>query len=164
MQRFAWSAFAAAIVVAVALILATTGSLPESVASHFARGGRADGFMPRELYVALMAGLAAGVPLLVAAATTWLPRVAPGLLKLDRCKRWADPAARPKILAMTATFGAVVGTIVAVFLACLHLIVVDANGQAPPHLDSTGLVTLAGTFAVTMIVVVVLHSHRTRRA
>lgn len=164
MQRFAWGLFAAAIVVAVAVILGTQGALPDVVASHFAAGGRADRFVTHDVYVALMVAAAVGAPLVVALATTWLPRVRPSALKLDRCRRWANPAARPAILAMTATFGAFVGAMLAAFIAAVHLLVVDAHGRTPPVLDQTRFVTLGLTFAVTMVVACLVHTLRTKRA
>ena len=164
MQRFAWGIFAAAIAIAVAVIVGTQGELPAVVATHFGAGGRANGWMQHGLYTLLMVVLVVGAPLAVAAATVWLPRVAPSLLKLDRCKRWADPKARPAILASTAMFGAIVGAMLAAFIALLHLLVVDAHERAPPQLDESRFVTLAVTFLVAMVVACVLHTIQTRRA
>jgi hypothetical protein len=163
MQRFAWGTFAAAVAVAAAVILATQGQLPATVAMHYAKGGLPNGWMPHDLYVAVMVALAVGAPLAVAAATGWLPRVAPSLLKLDRCKRWADPAARPAILASTANFGALTGVLVAVFVAALHLLVVDAHAHEPVRLDDAWFITLAVTFLVAMTIACALHAIRTRR-
>jgi hypothetical protein len=164
MQRFAWPLFAATIAIAVAVILAPDGQLPAVVATHDGAGGRADGWMKHAAYTALIVTRVVAAPRAVAAATTWLPRVAPSLLKLDRCKRWADPAARPAILASTALFGAIVGALTAAFIAVLHLLVVDAHTRTPPHLDESRFVLLAVTFAVAMVVASAMHAIGTRRA
>jgi uncharacterized membrane protein len=164
MQRFAWAIFAAAIVLALAVILATQGQLPETVATHFAKGGQPNGWMSHDLYTLTMVALAVGVPLAIAAATTWLPRIRPSFLKLDKCKRWANPAERPAILASTRVFGAFAGAMVAVFLAALHLLVVDAHERAPVRLDDAWFITLAVTFAVAMAGACLLHTVQTKRA
>ncbi|MFI4923726.1 MAG: DUF1648 domain-containing protein [Vicinamibacteria bacterium] len=164
MQRFAWSIFAAAVVAAATVILATQGQLPATVATHFARGGQPNGWMSHDLYTLVMVALAIGAPLAIVAATTWLPRVAPSLLKLDKCKRWADPAARPAILASTRTFGALAGAMIAAFVAALHLLVVGAHERVPVQLDNAWFITLAVTFAVALVVACMLHTIQTRRA
>ena len=164
MQRFAWSIFAATVLAAATVILATQGQLPATVATHFAKGGQPNGWMTHDLYTLVMVALAIGVPLAIVAATTWLPRVAPSLLKLDKCKRWADPAARPAIMASTRTFGLFAGAMVAGFVAALHVLVVTAHEHVPVQLDDTWFVTLAVSFAVAMMLACVLHTVRTKRA
>jgi len=164
MQRFAWGIFAAAIALAAAVILATQGQLPATVATHYARGGLPNQWMPHDLYTLLMVVLAVGAPLAIVAATSWLPRVAPRLLKLEQCKRWADPAARPAILASTATFGMITAALVAGFVAALHLLVVEAHGRAPVRLDDANFIALAVAFAVAMTIAGALHMLRMRRA
>jgi hypothetical protein len=164
MQRFAWSIFAAAVLAAVTIILATQGQLPASVATHFAKGGHPNGWMSHDLYTLTMVALAVGVPLAIVAATTWLPRIRPSFLKLDKCKRWADPAERPAIMASTRTFGLFAGAMVAGFLAALHLLVVDAHERAPVRLDDAWFITLAVTFAVAMAGACLLHTVHTKRA
>ena len=164
MQRFAWSTLAASVLAAVTVILATQGQLPSSVAMHFARGGQPNGWMSHDLYMLVMVALAIGAPLAIVAATTWLPRFKPSLLKLDRCKRWADPAARPAIMASTKTFGLFAGAMVAGFVAALHLLVVTAHEHVPVKLDDAWFITLAVSFAVAMMLACVVHSVHTKRA
>ena len=164
MQRFAWSIFAATVLAAATVILATQGQLPASVATHFAKGGRPNGWMSHDLYTLVMVALAIGAPLAIVAATTWLPRFKPSLLKLDQCKRWADPAARPAIMSSTRTFGLVAGAMVAAFVAALHLLVVTAHEHAPVQLDDAWFITLAVSFAVAMMLACVLHTVHTKRA
>ena len=164
MQRFAWPLLAAAVVLAVALILATESQLPQSVATHFGAGGRADGFMPHDRYVALIVGLAAAMPLALAAALSWLPRVAPKLFKLDRCRRWADPKARPAILASTATFGILEGALVAAFVAGVHLTLIASHEVVPPRLDKAVFIPILVAFVVLTLIACFAHRAATRRA
>ena len=164
MQRFAWPLFAAAIILAVALILSTESQLPAVVATHFGPGGRADGFIPHDRYVALIVGLAAGMPLALAAVMAWLPRVAPKLFKLDRCKRWADPKARPAILASTATFGVLEGALVAAFVAGVHLTLIASHEAVPPRLDKAVFIPILVAFVVLTLVACFVHTRATRRA
>ena len=164
MQRFAWSTLAASVLAAVTVILATEGQLPSSVAMHFARGGQPNGWMSHDLYMLVMVALAIGAPLAIVAATTWLPRFKPSLLKLDRCKRWADPAARPAIMASTRTFGAFAGAMVAAFVAALHLLVVAAHENVPVRLDDAWFMALGISFAVAIVLSCFIHTVHTKRA
>ncbi len=98
--------------------------------------------LPLGLMRAPAADDAGDVPLAVAVGTTWLPRVSPSMLKLDRCRRWANPAARPGLIAATSMLGGVIGATLAVFLGAIHLLVVDANASSPARMDQPAFVGL----------------------
>jgi MFS family permease len=164
MQRFAWPLLAAAVVLAVAAILATESQLPAIVATHFGPGGRADGFIPHDRYVALIVGLAVGMPLALAAVTSFVPRYFPKLFKLDRCKRWADPKARSAILASTATFGALEGALVAAFVAGVHFALIASHEAMPPRLDKAFFLPVVIAFVVLTLVACFAHRAATRHA
>ena len=165
MQRLAWSLFAAALLLSATVVVATEWQLPELVATHFARGGAADRWMAHDRYVVAMLALVVGVPLAIVAATTWVPRIAPRALKLDRCARWSDPAARPRILEATAMFGALEGAIAAACIAGVHLSVIAAHATSPPRLDFLGtVVPVLVAFVVLSGVASFVHTKATRRA
>lgn len=164
MQRFAWPLFAAAVILAVALILATESQLPALVATHFGAGGRADGYMPHDRYVALIVGLAVAMPLALAAVMAWLPRVAPKFFKLDRCKRWADPKARPAILASTALFGVLEGALVAAFVAGVHVTLIASHEAVPPMLATAVFLPVLLVFVALTLVACFAHRAATRHA
>ena len=58
MQRIACLLFALLLIVVGAFIVATTGQLPDRVASHFGAGNLANGWMTRGGYLAFMLALA----------------------------------------------------------------------------------------------------------
>lgn len=163
MHRIVWMLFVVALVVGAATIVATLDRLPDVVATHFGQGGLADGWMSQGAYAITMLAVTIGAPLAVAVGTTWLPRVTPSTLKLDRCRRWADPAARPGLLAATSMLGGVIGTSLALFLGAIHLLVVDANASSPARMDQTVFVALMLSFAAVTVVACAIHAIRTRR-
>ena len=67
MRRLVPLLFIALFAAGAAFIVATSGNLPERVASHFARGGLANGWMPREAYVSFILGAAVLVPFVLVA-------------------------------------------------------------------------------------------------
>ena len=62
-------------VVASSYIVATTGALPDNVASHFGPGNAANGFMTRDGYLVFMLFFALVLPLFLAAMIGLLPRM-----------------------------------------------------------------------------------------
>ena len=130
----------------------TANELPLRVASHFDGAGIARGFMPRSDYLLLMLALTIGVPLLMAAVTAIVPRLVPiDKLRLPNRDYWLAPERRAATLAGLATSGLGMASIVALFLIALHLLVVAANRQTPPRLDSTLIWLLVGALLVSML-------------
>mgnify|MGYP003483690588 CR=1 FL=1 len=70
MHRAASVVLAGLIACSAAIIVATSGSMPERVATHFAFDGRANGWMSRNAYAWTMGVLAL---MLVAGAVIWSP-------------------------------------------------------------------------------------------
>ncbi len=97
------------LVLAVAFVLLTGSRMPETVASHFAASGLADGFMPRRYYLALMAALIAGMPTAMVLLQQRSMRLRPDKLKLPHRDYWLAPeridATRQAITARLMIFG-----------------------------------------------------------
>ena len=74
MRRLFLPLFFALAIAVTATILATSGMLPERVASHFASGGAANGWMSREAYVLIVLAMATLLPLFIVAMMARLPR------------------------------------------------------------------------------------------
>jgi hypothetical protein len=165
MNRFLWSLFVIALVVAATLIVGTEGKLPPVVYTHFGPGGRANGsLMTRDAYVALMLALAIGIPLAVVVSMVWIPRVAPRLLSRSIRDRVMDASLRNRTLTAMSGFAAIVGSLVAVFIAGMHLVIVGAHGSTPPRLDNAVFVPVMVAFAVSIVVASVYYHLRCRRA
>lgn len=152
MRRSLFAVFLAALVVAAAFIAATSSALPARVASHFARGGEANGWMPRESYVAFILSFALGVPLLVATLVAWLPRAFPGAVNLPNRAYWLAPERREQTLASLAAFAWSFGAALALLLAGVHWTVVAANARTPPRLEDAAVGALLAAFAITLAV------------
>src|SRR5207248_10704464 len=118
-------------------ILATSQALPERVASHFVRGGQANGWMPRDAYVAF--SLAAGVlvPFILVAMVAWLPRVFPRAVNLPNRTYWFEPERRDATLASLSAFAWGFAAVITLLVGGLHWLVVQANTSSPPILAET---------------------------
>jgi hypothetical protein len=110
------------------------------MASHFAAGGAADGFMPRSGYLALMIGLIVGLPLLLALLQGLLRLLPISLINLPHRDYWLAPERREETLAFVAGHGNWFGLLLAGFLALVHGLVVRAHRQQPPRLEEAWLV------------------------
>lgn len=137
----------AAILALVAIFVVVTGEeLPPTVASHFGAGGRANGFMGRDAYVAFMAAMAVGIPLLVAlggSLARWLPS---RLVNLPDRDHWLAPERRAETLAAVELRMTVFACALAVFLAWVHWLVVEANAARPPRLDEESFIAALVVF------------------
>ena len=142
MKRSLFPVFLAALVVAATFIAVTSSALPARVASHFVRGGEANGWMTRESYVAFILGVALGVPLFVATLIAWLPRAFAGAVNLPNRAYWFAPERREGTLASLAAFAWSFGAALALLLAGLHWTVVAANAHTPPRLEDGAVAAL----------------------
>jgi uncharacterized membrane protein len=147
-----------------AFIVATAGALPERVATHFGRGGAADGWMTREAYTWTMALMQAGLPLLLLGALGNIPRRAERFVNLPHKDYWFAPERRAATAATLRGYGAAIGIATALLLAGAHAAVVDANAKSPPRLDEPVAIVALAVFATAMIVISVVMLRRFRRA
>jgi len=146
-----------------AFIVATAGALPERVATHFGRGGAADGWMTREAYTWTMALMQAGLPLLLLGALGNIPRRAERFVNLPHKDYWFAPERRAATAATLRGYGAAIGIATALLLAGAHAAVVDANAKSPPRLDEPVAIVALAVFATAMIVISVVMLRRFRR-
>jgi uncharacterized membrane protein len=146
-----------------AFIVATAGALPERVATHFGRGGAADGWMTREAYTWTMALMQAGLPLLLLGALGNIPRRAERFVNLPHKDYWFAPERRAATAATLRGYGAAIGIATALLLAGAHAAVVDANAKSPPRLDEPVAIVALAVFATAMIVTSVVMLRRFRR-
>lgn len=102
-------------------------ALPEIVASHFGPSGRPDAFMPRPVFVALMAALVGGVPLLV----WWLQlrSIRAGRLHIPHADFWRSPAQLASTDLWLHRHAAAMAVVTTVFLCSVYAMVVAANRQ-----------------------------------
>jgi uncharacterized membrane protein len=120
------------LLLAVAFVFATAGSLPPVVASHFTAGGAANAFMPRATYLRFTVALLVGLPLLIvffSSLTTILPA---RFINLPSREYWLAPERKADTLAYLRQHGTRFGIILAIFICFVHWLVVQANAHSPP--------------------------------
>jgi hypothetical protein len=162
MNRMLAIVFFGLLAASAALIVATSAELPLRVASHFASGGRANGWQSRDSYVVWAVGFGVLVPCIVAIAVGWLPRLFPRFINLPHREYWLAPPQRAATLATLASFGYCVGALAALFALAVHFAVIDANAHAPPRLDEARFFTSMAVFAVALVVLIAVHWRRFR--
>lgn len=155
--------FVALIVAGAAFIVATSANLPERVASHFARGGQADGWMPREAYVGFILAAAVLVPSVLVALLAWLPRAFPRAVNLPNRAYWLAEERRDATLASLSAFAWIFGALLVVLIAGVHWAVVTANASRPPAIAEWAVHALLAGFGVSIAVWIVAWYLRFRR-
>ena len=144
--------FVLAVVIAPIVVYATSAVLPAKVASHFGLGGLANGWMPRDVYVAVMVALTLLLPLLVTLTTGFIPSLAFSKLKAPAREYWNAPQRRPETLAWLKAHSCWLGILLALFLCGVHLLLVQANARTPPRLDEPQFFVLMAIFVVLLVV------------
>jgi len=151
MQRLSHLLFAACLVVAVAFIAATTGAMPDRVASHFGANNLANGWMTRDGYRTFMLAFATLLPLVVVGSVGWLPRCAPGAINLPNRGHWLDPKRRDATLASLASYASWLGCLISLFIASIHYLVLEANRASPPQMPAQLFWTLLVGFLAGIV-------------
>lgn len=133
MPRYALAVLSAA---CAAYFLWSTAGLPETVASHFVAGGRANAFMSRSDYFWFMGFMALLLPQLIGLVMGVLPRVLPpSLINVPHRDYWLAPQRLGETRRMLARQGRAFAAMMTVFLCFVHGLVVKANLSQPPVLD-----------------------------
>ena len=136
MARLAWICFAGCVGIAAAYIAATTGQLPAYVASHFGASNAPNGWMTRDGYLAFMLAFAVVLPVFIAAMIGLLPRARSKSINIPHKDYWLDPQRRAATLNALSAHGAWFGSLVALFVAAIHYVVLVANRSTPPQLPA----------------------------
>ena len=143
--------WASAVVVGSITAIAMTAEwLPHQVAGHFAISGLANGFVARELYVAVLVGSALLLPALIAGALWLAVNHYPDGLNLPNRDYWLAPARRAATTAYLTARAAWLAALLALLALGLHLLVLRANHLAPARLDPASLAALVAAFAAAL--------------
>ena len=141
--------FGLSLVVAPIVVWTTSAQLPARVASHFARGGYANGFMSQDSYVLFMFLMTTLLPLAVVVSIGFIPRLATSRLSMRYREHWLAPSRRAATMATLLTWACAFGVLLILFLIAIHLLTVDANARVPARLDE-------GTFFAVLVAFLVL--------
>ncbi|MEP7329340.1 MAG: DUF1648 domain-containing protein [Betaproteobacteria bacterium] len=148
-------AFAALLVIVVAVIIGTAGALPDRVASHFGAGGLANGWMSRNGYVAFMVGFTVAVPLIVVTMTGLLPGMARTSRNIPHHDYWFAPSRRAASAARLVSHACLLGVLMVVFFGGLHMLVLLANADQPARLNEPVFFSMLAVFLVGIAVWIV---------
>lgn len=151
MQRFAWIVLVLALGAAAAAILATSGALPPTVASHFDGRGVPNGWMTRGFYTAFMLAFAVGLPLFIVAIVAGVARIAPGKVNVPNRGYWGAPERRGEAIAKLTTSACFLGALVAAFITALHFVLIEANSGPAPRLSTSAFLGVMGAFAAGLV-------------
>jgi uncharacterized membrane protein len=159
----AWrSAFLVLVAVIAIFVLVTSMALPPIVASHFGPAGAADGFMSRSVYTIFLLVMAVGAPLCLAFLPASLIRKRGDHINLPNRAYWLAPERRETTTRFLRLYGLWFAMAVALFLAYVHWLVVQANRLQPPTLSNAHMIGALVVFFVFLAVWLVVLFRRFR--
>lgn len=129
----------------------TAGKLPDRVASHFGWGGIPDDYMTRANYISTMLALGIGVTLLFLSIVLLVHKIPPQFMNLPHREYWLAVERRAETHNYLSKHCLWLPTIMLLFLAGVHLLVVYANQQAPVQMASALMFTLAGCMLLAIL-------------
>jgi uncharacterized membrane protein len=143
--------FGLCMIVAPIVVWTTSAQLPARVASHFAKGGHANGFMAHDTYLLFMLAMTTLLPLVVVASIAFAPRLATSRLSTRYREHWLAPQRRAATMATLGTWACAFGVLLVLFLTAIHLLTVDANMRTPAQLDEGTFFVALGAFLVLLV-------------
>jgi uncharacterized membrane protein len=153
--------FVLMLVIAPVVIYSTSSMMPPRIATHFGRGGLANGWMSHDVYIVFMVSMSTLFPLVIAATTGLLP--AGARLMLRKYANALAPQGLQDALRWIAGAAAIVGVLISAFIVALHFLVLEANERTPARLDESMLVVLVVGFVVLLAIWIVTLAVRLAR-
>lgn len=138
--------FAAWLGAVAGFILVTGTQLPAIVASHFALGGQADGFMPRSAYLAVMCIAGVALPGIIVIVQARIMRKWPQRMRLPNREYWLAPQRREATVEAITRHIMLFGFGLSALIAFVHWEVVQANLREPPRLAAARFSVAIGLF------------------
>ena len=129
----------------------TTSALPERIASHFGPGNAANAFMSRDGYLTFMLAFAVGLPAFIAAMIGLLPRARSNSINIPHKAYWLDPKRKEETLNTLSAHGAWLGSLIALFIAAIHYVLLVANRASPPRLPADLFTMLLVGFVAAIV-------------
>lgn len=101
--------------------------LPDRVASHFNAAGKADGFLSKGSYMAMMLGLNFGVSIFMGGLAWAIKFMPASMINVPHKEYWLSPSRRPYTDKLNETILLVVGIATSIFLTVLGHLTHRAN-------------------------------------
>jgi hypothetical protein len=134
-----------------AFVAATTGQLPDRVASHFGQDNFPNGWMPRDAYLSFMVGFALLLPAVVVAGIALTPRLTPRRVNLPHREYWLAPERRAATMTTLSAYACWLGVLIALFIGGIHYSILVANAIVPPRLPAALFWTLLIGFCGALV-------------
>ncbi len=138
--RFAGILWLVSLVIFLGALVLTAPLLPERMATHFGTSGVANGWMPRSRHLVLFGFFGLGISSFVVGLLYVVRFFPPGLLNVPHPEYWRSPEHYRKACDGLFHHALWLGTWMVLWGIGIHALIVEANRQAPPHLDG-GLMT-----------------------
>ena len=107
--------------------------------------------MTRDGYLVFMLAFAVVLPIFVAAMIGLLPRARSNSINIPHKTYWLDPKRKEETLDALSAHGAWLGSLIALFIAALHYVLIVANASSPPRLPADLFSMLLGGFVVGLL-------------
>lgn len=133
------AAFPALVATGALFVALSSSDLPLRVATHVGAGGHADGFMPREVYVAITIGMVVLLPLMVALSARLASRLPSQRVNLPNRHYWLAPERKAATVRDLSARLQVFAAGLVVFLCYVHVLVIEANRAAAGQLAPSAL-------------------------
>jgi uncharacterized membrane protein len=154
--------FVLMLIVGPIVVWATSSGLPARVATHFGRGGFANGWMTHDGYIAFMFLMVVLVPLVVVAGIGLIPRFATSRISLPHRQYWLSPERREATVGWLASHGCAMGILLILFMLGIHFLTLEANARSPARLDEAEFITVLAAFLVLLAIWIVAIALRFR--
>lgn len=135
MNRIAWIAFAAMLLLAIVFFSSTTSSLPPLVASHFDGNGSPTASMTRDFYQKFVFFMGVGLPIAMVAFLTVIYSKASDM-KMPNRDYWLAPERIAHTRALLVAQGVCFGCLMVAMVCYVHWLELTAHHSVPPHLSS----------------------------
>jgi len=143
--------FVLLLVVAPAVIWATSAPLPARVATHFGRGGLANGWMTHDGYLVFILAFTVLLPAFIVAMVGVLPRAIGARASIPNRNYWLTPERRDAALSSLASHACWLGCLLVVFLVAIHLLTVEANAATPARLSESAMIGVMAGFGLGIV-------------
>lgn len=141
--------FTAFLVGIVAIFLARA-ELPEQVASHYDSSGTPDGWMDRDTFLGLYAGLLVLMAGLFGGLAAFLPRLPNAMINVPHKDYWLAPERRDESLRGMTSMLVWIGVATLLFLVALFRMTWTANLSESGELGDGFWILLAGYLGITL--------------
>lgn len=135
----------------VAYIFSTTGNLPDNVASHFNGAGMPNGFMSQKGYLIFMLVFAVGIPALVVGGLSATFHSEKSNINIPNKDYWLAPERKRETIEFLSGHMAWLGSLLALFLAYVHWLLIEANSVQPAQLSNGHLFLGMGALLVSIV-------------